>query len=471
MPPPPPLLSSENIIIIATKEMAEGRVALAYCSGMVRHKHWSSHPERPERISVAYGELCARGLAEQCVMLPVRRAKLEELTACHDATYVTSTLALRRECGAARQKERRRKTKMLAKIGSSEDEEEENSSSESDSGGEGSDSYLRMLSRKQNSVYLNSFSVDCALLSAGCLLEATSSVLSGKATSAVALCRPPGHHATCCSMMGFCLYNNVALAVDAAFKKGLTRILIIDWDVHHGNGTQEIFQKDDRVLFVSLHRYDSGAFYPCGPFGAPESIGDAKGKGFKVNVGWSGGGAGDQQYAHAFDNLIMPIAEQFRPQLVLVSAGFDSARGDPLGGCDITPQGYALLLKKILRIGAGDKTKKKKKHLPLVLCLEGGYNCASVATSLAACVETLLTPFSSSSSSDDDDVDGSENQILSSPEDDHLQRKVDRRAKQAVARTAQALLPYWPQLEPRFSALIAEANALSSPRSRPSDDD
>lgn len=165
-------------------------VALAYCSAMDRHKS-KSHPERPERILAAYAELCHRGLVEKCDPLTVRRARLEELCECHDPLYVHATLGLRRE--------------------------------------DTDDEYLRMLSRKQNSVYLTPFTVDCALLSAGAVIEATRAVTGRKAKNSVALCRPPGHHALGCCMMGFCLFNNVAVAAADALKANpAMKIMIIE---------------------------------------------------------------------------------------------------------------------------------------------------------------------------------------------------------------------------------------------------
>mmetsp|Transcript_8716 Transcript_8716/g.22254 ORF Transcript_8716/g.22254 Transcript_8716/m.22254 type:complete len:228 (-) Transcript_8716:450-1133(-) len=180
-------------------------------------------------------------------------------------------------------------------------------------------------------------------------------------------------------MMGFCVFNNVAVAASRALQMGVNRVMILDWDVHHGNGTQSCFEEDDRVLFVSIHRYDSGGFYPTGLAGGEKKTGFGKGAGFNVNIAWNEGGAGDAEYAAAFELVILPIAVEYAPELIIISSGFDSACGDPLGNCNLTPQGYAWLTHHLITI-----------QPRILLCLEGGYNCNSVARSFSACIATLL---------------------------------------------------------------------------------
>ena len=212
--------------------------------------------------------------------------------------------------------------------------------------------------------------------------------------------RPPGHHAEPDVIMGFCFFNYVAAA--AALLKdecGLDRILVVDWDVHHGNGTQRMFYSDPSVLLVSLHRYEDGAFYPG--TGSMHECGAGPGLGYNVNIPWPHGGVGDGAYLAAFERIVMPIARAFKPQAVLVSAGFDAAAGDPLGGCCVSPHGYACMT-NMLRGLAGGR---------LVVALEGGYNLRSIATSMEAVLRVLLgeAPTEEDGSSDDDDAgDGHE---------------------------------------------------------------
>lgn len=140
-------------------------------------------------------------------------------------------------------------------------------------------------------------------------------------------------------IMGFCPLNNAAIAARAAQRRGLTRILLLDWDVHHGNGTEQIFWNDPHVLYISLHRHDFGAFYPG--TGSPSKVGGAASQGLNINIAWSHwpgeARVGNGDYVAALRHVILPVAEEWRPQLVLVSAGFDAVEGDPVGQCHVTP--------------------------------------------------------------------------------------------------------------------------------------
>lgn len=190
--------------------------------------------------------------------------------------------------------------------------------------------------------------------------------------------------------MGFCLFNNVAVAArwikekyggdDVPAAKRVRKILILDWDVHHGNGTQRAFEDDDEVLYISLHRYDNGDFYPGGTYGASASVGSGKGKGFSINIPWPTFGMGDGEYIYAFHQVVMPIAAQFGPDLVIISAGFDAAEGDPLGGCLVTPIGYAQMTWMLMGLAQGK----------VIVALEGGYNVQSLAYSALGVTRTLL---------------------------------------------------------------------------------
>ncbi|VVA27615.1 PREDICTED: histone deacetylase [Prunus dulcis] len=161
---------------------------------------------------------------------------------------------------------------------------------------------------------------------------------------------------------------------------GINKILIVDWDVHHGNGTQKMFWKDPRVLFFSVHRHEFGSFYPATDDGFYTMIGEGPGAGYNINVPWENGRCGDADYFAVWDHILVPVAKEFNPDLIIVSAGFDAAAGDPLGGCRVTPYGYAVMLKKLMDFA----------HGKIVLALEGGYNLESVANSVLACVEVLL---------------------------------------------------------------------------------
>jgi acetoin utilization deacetylase AcuC-like enzyme len=218
-------------------------------------------------------------------------------------------------------------------------------------------------------------SYDCALLAVGSALDAVDRVMGGELDNAFVAARPPGHHAETNRAMGFCLFNNIAVAAAHALAHhGLERVMIIDWDVHHGNGTQEIFWNEQRVLFVSLHQYP---FYPG--TGAFEEVGGLDADGMTVNIPMAAG-FGDEEWIAAFRRVVAPLGDQFRPQLVLLSAGFDAHANDPLGGMRVTEAGFAAMADDVLAIArthAGGK---------LMAVLEGGYNLAA----LHASVETVV---------------------------------------------------------------------------------
>jgi len=156
--------------------------------------------------------------------------------------------------------------------------------------------------------------------------------------------------------------------------------MIVDWDVHHGNATQHMFYNDKRVLYVSLHRYDNGMFYPGNPDASHTHVGKEEGEGYNVNVAWSGSTMGDAEYLAAFHHILMPIAYEYNPELVIISCGFDAARGDPLGHYDITPSGYAHMTHLLTSLAGGK----------VIIALEGGYNLTSISNSMCACAAALL---------------------------------------------------------------------------------
>ncbi|KAJ1843108.1 Histone deacetylase hda1, partial [Coemansia sp. RSA 2708] len=198
--------------------------------------------------------------------------------------------------------------------------------------------------KQYDSVFLCKESQYCARMSAGGLLALCEDVASGRLESGLAIVRPPGHHACPAAPMGFCLLNNIAIAVrDLQTRKLVDKVMIVDWDVHHGNGIQEVFYSDHTVLYVSLHRYDEGDFYPSSGDGDMNMVGKDQGEGYNINIPWITAGVGDGDYIYAFKRLILPVAKQFRPDMIIVASGFDAAVCDPIGECNVTPECYACM--------------------------------------------------------------------------------------------------------------------------------
>ncbi|KAG8431282.1 hypothetical protein GDO86_019126 [Hymenochirus boettgeri] len=337
----------DQVMEEVTRKVPEKRTALVYDEQMMEHYNmWdSSHPEAPQRISQILKRHNENGLLSRCSHLPSRLATKTELQMCHRLSYIQKIEA------SARMKPRD----------------------------------LHRMGGEYNSIYINSKSYNCACLAVGSTFNVVESVLKGEVQNGVCVVRPPGHHAEPGEACGFCFFNTVALAARYAQSlqspdKELLRVMILDWDVHHGNGTQHIFQDDSSVLYVSLHRYDEGRFFPSSEDAAHDQTGVGKGEGFNVNIPWNGGKMGDTEYLMAFHRVVMPIAYEFNPQLVLISAGFDAARGDPLGGCQVSPEGYAHMTHLLMGLAGGR----------IVLVLEGGYNLTSISESMALCTQTLL---------------------------------------------------------------------------------
>jgi acetoin utilization deacetylase AcuC-like enzyme len=230
--------------------------------------------------------------------------------------------------------------------------------------------------------FVSPASFEVALAAAGASASAVDAVLSGPERTALCLVRPPGHHATPTQSMGFCLFNNIALAAHhARTRAGLSRILIVDWDVHHGNGTQDIFYEDPTVMFFSIHRYGHG-FYPG--TGAAEETGSGPGLGYTRNEPIRFG-TSRSTYHDRFRKALEESARRIRPELVLVSAGFDAHHDDPIGSLGLETEDFAVLTREVLAIA--------KSHAGgrLVSCLEGGYNLEALAESVQAHLTTLLS--------------------------------------------------------------------------------
>jgi len=222
-------------------------------------------------------------------------------------------------------------------------------------------------------------SYEAAIYAAGGTAKATEMVIKGEVESAFALVRPPGHHATRTDAMGFCLFNNVAIAARKATQKhGLDRVLIVDFDVHHGNGTQDAFYDDPNVLYISTHQYP---LYPG--TGRVEETGIASGRGHTVNIPlppWSG----DREYLLAFEQIVVPVAHRFRPEIILVSAGYDAHWADNISSMQVTVGGYARMV-TILKQLAAELCQGR-----MVFALEGGYHLQALAYSVKATFEVLL---------------------------------------------------------------------------------
>jgi len=298
----------------------------------IAHETGSFHPESPQRLEVIYSMLEDNGvrrLYEQCSM---RKAELHEITLIHSASHFERVAAT---AGVPQ-------SYLDADTQTSED------------------------------------SFDAALYAAGAVLDGIDLVISGKMRNIFALVRPPGHHAERDRAMGFCLFNNIAIGAQYAIKKhALERVLIVDWDLHHGNGTQHSFYDDQRVLYFSTHQYP---FYPgSGDF---QETGTGIGRGFSVNVPL-GMGCGDNDFYTIFKEVLEPIADLYRPQLVLVSAGFDTHFDDPLGGMKMTPDGYAALAGLVQQIA------NRHAEGRLLLTLEGGYSLSGLRDSVRAVIEQL----------------------------------------------------------------------------------
>uniref|UniRef100_A0AAG5DL14 Protein deacetylase HDAC6 n=1 Tax=Anopheles atroparvus TaxID=41427 RepID=A0AAG5DL14_ANOAO len=318
------------------------RVCYVYDEAMLEHRndHDQWHPEQPERIAKIFQRLSTDyQLAKRMHRLVGRPATTEELCLVHDAKHVD----------------------MIAQVCGS--------------------STMKQEADQFNSVYFHERTETSARMAAGSVLQVVDEVLNGRARSGLCIVRPPGHHAEADAPHGFCIFNNIAVAARAAIEHhGLKRVLIVDWDVHHGNGTQHIFENDPRVLYLSVHRYDNGSFFPKSSDANFDAVGSGQGEGFNVNIPWNRKGMGDPEYVAAFHSVILPIAYEFDPELVLVSAGFDAAVGDPLGGCRVTPEAYGHFTHWLTALANGR----------VIVCLEGGYNVNSISHAMAMCAKALL---------------------------------------------------------------------------------
>ncbi|XP_041256263.1 histone deacetylase 7 [Onychostruthus taczanowskii] len=339
---------------------------LVYDSVMLKHQcscgDNSNHPEHAGRIQSIWSRLQERGLRSRCECLRGRKATLEELQCVHSERHVllygTNPLnRLKLDNGKLAGILSQRTFVMLP------------------CGGVGVDS---------DTIWNELHSSNAARWAAGSVTELAFKVATRELKNGFAVVRPPGHHADPSTAMGFCFFNSVAIAARQLQQKGkLSKILIVDWDVHHGNGTQQIFYRDPEVLYISLHRHDDGNFFPGS--GAADEVGAGPGEGFNVNVAWAGGldpPMGDPEYLAAFRTVVMPIAHEFCPDVVLVSAGFDAAEGHPppLGGYKVSAKCFGYMTKQLMSLAGG----------AVVLALEGGHDLTAICDASEACVSALL---------------------------------------------------------------------------------
>jgi acetoin utilization deacetylase AcuC-like enzyme len=300
----------------------------------VQHRAPSGHPERPARVEAVRDALVAAGIAERGVRVAPRSATDDELVRVHRASYLDE----------------------LAKQVP------------------GRSGWL------DPDTYYSPGTWDAARAAAGSVCELATEVLHGQLTHGIAVVRPPGHHATRDRAMGFCLLNNVAAAAAAARAAGAARIAIVDWDVHHGNGTQDIFWDDPSVLYLSVHQFP---YYPG--TGAPTELGGPAARGATVNVGLPSG-AGDADYAAVFDHVFVPALDRFRPELVLISAGFDAFEHDPLAGMRVTHAGFAAMARRLHAVADRHAAGR------IVAVLEGGYDLDGLAGGMTAVLANLAEP-------------------------------------------------------------------------------
>jgi len=253
-------------------------------------------------------------------------------------------------------------------------------------------------------------SYNAALYAAGGVIRATGAVMSGEVGSAFALVRPPGHHATSRQAMGFCLFNNIAIATKYALSRyNLERVAIIDFDVHHGNGTQETFYDSPQVMYISTHQYP---FYPgTGDIG---ETGRGEAEGTTVNIPLKAG-CGDSEYLQVFEQIITPVVRRFKPQLILVSAGYDTHWADELAMMEVSTTGFAQMVRIIKQLA--DELCGGR----LVFTLEGGYNLTALATSIKATFDVLL------GNTDIEDTLGQAPQRFGTPTIDSLIKAVKER--------------------------------------------
>ncbi|XP_021480851.2 histone deacetylase 5 isoform X3 [Oncorhynchus mykiss] len=339
---------------------------LVYDTFMLKHQcmcgNTHIHPEHAGRIQSVWSRLQETGLLGRCERIRGRKATLDEIQTVHSEyhTLLYGTSPLNRQKLDSKKLLGPISQKMYAVL---------------PCGGIGVDS---------DTVWNEMHSSGAVRMAVGCVIELAFKVAAGELKNGFAVVRPPGHHAEESTAMGFCFFNSVAITAKLLQQKlGVSKVLIVDWDIHHGNGTQQAFYNDPNVLYISMHRYDDGNFFPGS--GAPEEVGVGPGVGFNTNIAWTGGvepPMGDVEYLTAFRTVVMPIANEFSPDVVLVSAGFDAVEGhqSPLGGYNVTAKCFGHLTKQLMKLAGGR----------VVLALEGGHDLTAICDASESCVAALL---------------------------------------------------------------------------------
>nr|XP_010965477.2 histone deacetylase 9 isoform X2 [Camelus bactrianus] len=339
---------------------------IAYDPLMLKHQcicgNSTTHPEHAGRIQSIWSRLQETGLLNKCERIQGRKASLEEIQLVHSEhhslLYGTNPLD-------------GQKLDPRTLLGDS----SQKFFSSLPCGGLGVDS---------DTIWNELHSSGAARMAVGCVIELASKVASGELKNGFAVVRPPGHHAEESTAMGFCFFNSVAITAKYLRDQlNISKILIVDLDVHHGNGTQQAFYADPSILYISLHRYDEGNFFPGS--GAPNEVGTGLGEGYNINIAWTGGldpPMGDVEYLEAFRTVVKPVAQEFDPDMVLVSAGFDALEGHapPLGGYKVTAKCFGHLTKQLMTLADGH----------VVLALEGGHDLTAICDASEACVNALL---------------------------------------------------------------------------------
>ncbi|KAI1896536.1 hypothetical protein AGOR_G00095780 [Albula goreensis] len=339
---------------------------VVYDTFMLKHQcmcgNTHIHPEHAGRIQSIWSRLQETGLLNRCERIRGRKATLDEIQTVHSEhhTLLYGTSPLNRQKLDSKKLLGPISQKMYAVL---------------PCGGIGVDS---------DTVWNEMHSSSAVRMAVGCVIELAFKVAAGELKNGFAVVRPPGHHAEESTAMGFCFFNSVAITAKLLQQKlNVGKILIVDWDIHHGNGSQQAFYSDPNVLYISLHRYDDGNFFPGS--GAPEEVGAGPGVGYNVNIAWTGGvepPMGDVEYLAAFRTVVMPIANEFSPDVVLVSAGFDAVEGhqSPLGGYCVTAKCFGHLTKQLMTLAGGR----------VVLALEGGHDLTAICDASESCVSALL---------------------------------------------------------------------------------
>lgn len=311
-----------------------GKTGIVYHPAYLEHDMGPGHPESPNRLRAIMQRLEESGTVAQLTRIEPRRAEDEWITQIHSPNYVASL---------------NRHAPTDGRV-----------SLDSDTS-------------------MSPGSLHAAYCAAGGALAAVDAIMANQVDHVFCAVRPPGHHAEAGRAMGFCLFNNVAIAARYVQKKyGLARVLVVDWDVHHGNGTQHSFDDDPSVLFFSAHQYPH---YPG--TGRGTERGEGSGEGFTINVPMEAG-EGDEEYHAIFLNALVPAADEFKPEFVIISAGFDAHKDDPLASMGLTEAGYA----DLTHIVAGIAQRHAKGRI--LSSLEGGYNLTALAHSVDAHIQALL---------------------------------------------------------------------------------